>query len=226
MPKRCGVVFALWSAVASPVFAASPKIAHDALTCLSRSTNARVAAHIEGQPASVRVYFHAIGETCGDYYVEMRKSDVDPTLYTGLLPLLAKDSDALTYQIRVNTGGGKEVSIPPVTVAVRTECAAPALNADQLRAAANITLGLTSQSQKQIPCKFQCNGIKNVITAKCDLQPNEQGRLFLPGPTNPCSQTPTGIGVAAAGGSGLAAGGAYGIQHNSNNSRPPSPARP
>jgi hypothetical protein len=225
MPKRCVVVFASFLAVASPVFAAPPKIAHDALSCLSRTTNARIAAHIEGQPAAVRVYFHAIGETCGDYYVEMRKSDKDPTLYTGLLPLIGKDSDALTYQIRVDTGGGKEVSIPPVTVAVRTECAAPALSPDQLRAAANITLGLTSQTQRQIPCKFKCNGIKNVITAKGDLQPNEQCRLLLAGLLKPWYASPAGAG-AAAGGSILAAGLGYGIASNLNNSKPPSPARP
>lgn len=211
--------------LSSAMVAAPPTIAQNAISCLTRATNARITAHIDGAPPSVRVYFHSLGQTCGEYYVEMRRSEADPAQYSALLPLVSSGTEAVSYQIRVQTGGGKEVSAEPITVAVRSDCAATPLSPEELLSAKALTLGLTSAAQHAVPCDFKCNGVTNLITANGELKPNEECRLLLLGHLTPWYTTPTGL-AAAAGGTALAAGIVLGAEHNSKNSRAPSPARP
>jgi hypothetical protein len=203
--------------------AATPLVQHTPLSCVAPGSHPRISARVPGNPASVRVYFHAAGATCGDYYVDMLPSAADPSLYTAFLPILGPEAQVLTYEIRTTNGVGKENIGMPVSVALKADCPAPALSADDLRAAENITLGLTSAAQGQAPCKFKCNGVRNVMTASHELKQNEACRLILAGLEKPWYDTPGGI--AAAAGGVVAAGFGFDAAHNRNN-RAPSPARP
>ncbi|HJW95612.1 MAG TPA: hypothetical protein VJ901_18495 [Thermoanaerobaculia bacterium] len=208
---------------------AATTITHTPLACLSSGTNTKIIAHVDGQPSSVRVYFHAIGQTCGEYYVDMRRDPKDATLYTAIMPIPAADADVVMYQIRAKNGSGGETAIAPVAATIRKECTSPALNAADLQAAQSIVLGLTQPNQKPTPCKFACNGITNYITANGDMKPNEECRLLLAalaghGNTVPWYRTPE---AELAGGAvvGAALGIGYENQKDKNH-RAPSPARP
>lgn len=207
------------------MIAAPAKVEQTPLSCAGTGSHPKITAHVAGNPASVRVYFHIAGSTCGDYYVDMRRSANDPTLYTAFLPIPGAGAQVLTYEIRTTDGLGKETAGVPISVAVKTDCAAAPLTADEQRAADNITLGLTNNAQNQAPCKFLCQGVKNVMTAAHELKPNDACRLILAGLQQPWYLTPEGRAVIA--GSAVVTG--FGvnaaIQHNRNN-RPPSPARP
>jgi hypothetical protein len=203
-------------------------ITHTPLACLSPESNTKIIAHVDGQPASVRVYFHAIGQTCGEYYVDMRRDPKDPTLYTAIMPIPAPDADVVMYQIRAKGTTGAETAIAPVAATVRKECTSPALNAADMQAAQSIILGLTQPNQKPTPCKFACNGITNYITASGDMKPNDECRLLLAalashGATPPWYRTPE-ADFAAGAAAGAVIGEVY--ENNHRNHRPPSPARP
>ena len=212
--------------IAVPLFAATT-ITHTPLACLSPDTPTKITAHVDGQPASVRVYFHAIGQNCGEYYVDMHRDAKDPSLYTAILPVPAPDADVVMYQIRAKAIGGAETANAPVAATVRKDCVAPVLSAADAQAAQSIVLGLTQPSQKSTPCKFSCNGITNYITASGDLKPNEDCRLMLAslaghGATPPWYRTPAAeiaAGAVVGAGVGLAL-------ENGRNHRAPSPARP
>ena len=207
---------------------AAPTINHTPLACLSPDTNAKITAHVEGQPTSVRVYFHAIGQTsCGEYYVDMRRNDKDPTLYTGILPIPTLEADVVMYQIRAKTNGGNETAIAPVAATVRKECTIPALTGADLQAAQSIVLGLTQPSQKPVPCRFRCNGVTHYITAAGEMKPNEECRLLLASLVGKGSGQPWYRTPAAEVAAGAVAGAAVGVViDNGRNHRPPSPARP
>jgi hypothetical protein len=212
--------------VQSVSLSAAPTITHTPLACLSPDTNTKITAHVDGQPSSVRVYFHAIGQTsCGEYYVDMRHNDKDPTLYTAILPIPTPDADVVMYQIRVKANGGPETAIAPVAATVRKECTVPPLSAADVQAAQSIVLGLTQPSQKPVPCKFVCKGITNYITAAGDMKPNEECRLLLAGlPGNGPAWYRTPAAEFAAG-AVVGAGAGLALDHGRNH-RPPSPARP
>lgn len=201
-------------------------ITHAPLACLSPETHTKITAHVEGQPSWVRVYFHAIGQTCGEYYVDMRRNDKDPTLYTAIMPIPIPDADVVMYQIRAKNGA-TETAIAPVAATVRKECTGAAFTPADTQAAQSIVLGLTQPSQKPVPCKFACNGITNYITVAGDMKPNEECRLLLAalagnGATPPWYRTPEAefaAGAVVGAGVGLAI-------ENGRNHRPPSPARP
>jgi hypothetical protein len=224
-----GVVLSLAFLVGVQSLSAAPTITHTPLACLSSEANTKITARVDGQPSSVRVYFHAIGQTsCGEYYVDMRRNgDKDPTLYTAILPIPNPDADVVMYQIRVKSNGGTETAIAPVAATVRKECTVPALTAADVQAAQSIVLGLTQPSQKPVPCKFACKGVTNYITAAGDMKPNEECRLLLAGlpgngPAQPWYRTPAAevaAGAIVGAGVGLAL-------DNGRNHRPPSPARP
>jgi hypothetical protein len=223
-----GVALSLAFLVGVQSLAAAPTITHTPLACLSAETNARITAHVEGQPSSVRVYFHAIGQTsCGEYYVDMRRDARDPTLYTAILPIPTPDADVVMYQIRAKVSGGAETAIAPVAATIRKECTLPALAGPDLQAAQSIVLGFTQASQKPVPCRFRCNGLTNYITAAGEMKPNEECRLLLAGlagkgPALPWYRTPAAeiaAGAVVGAGTGLAL-------DNGRNHRAPSPARP
>ena len=225
MPQGVVSFLAVLAVVSS--LSAAPTITHTPLACLSPDTNAKITAHVDGQPASVRVYFHAIGQTCGEYYVDMRRGDKDPTLYSAILPIPTADADVVMYQIRAKASGGGETAIAPVAATVRKECIAPALSAADAQAAQSLVLGLTQPSQKPVPCKFRCNGVTNYITAAGDLKPNEECRLLLAslaghGPASPWYRTPA---AEVAAGAFIGASAGFAIENGKNN-RAPSPARP
>lgn len=227
MSRGVALSLAFLAGVQWQSMSAAPTITHTPLACLSAETNAKITAHVEGQPSSVRVYFHAIGQTsCGEYYVDMRRNDKDPTLYSAILPIPAPDADVVMYQIRAKMNGGNETAIAPVAATVRKECTIPALSAADLQAAQSIVLGLTQPSQKPVPCRFRCNGLTNYITAAGEMKPNEECRLLLaslagkggqPWYRTPVAEVAAGAVVGA--GAGLAI-------DNGRNHRPPSPARP
>jgi len=206
---------------------AATTITHTPLACLSPDTPSKITAHVEGAPSSVRVYFHAIGQNCGEYYVDMHRDAKDPSLYTAIMPIPTADADVVMYQIRAKANGGAETAIAPVAATIRKECTSPALSAADLQAAQSIVLGLTQPSQKPIPCKFRCNGVTNYITAAGDLKPNEECRLLLAslvghGATPPWYRTPA---AEVAAGAVVGAGVGLAIE-NGRNHRAPSPARP
>ncbi len=223
MPLRHWLfVVALWGT--GWVFAAPPAVTQGRLACVPRDANTKVTAHVEGKPTSVRVYFHQTGDPCGEYYVDMHPSPQDPTLYTGILPLVAADATSVTYQVHVLSPGGKETLADAMSAPVSGNCVAPPLTPDDLHTASAIALGLTQPAQHGAPCHFKCNGVVSVITVSGDLKPNEECRLVLAGKTKPWWEKPGVLGTAGV----LGAGGiAAGLISGSNNNRtPPSPARP
>src|SRR6267154_1262438 len=101
MSRKITWLFVVALSLAAWLSAASPSVTQNQLACVSHETNARIIAHVEGHPASVRVYFRQSGDTCGDYYVDMRRSPQDPTLYSGVLPMVTADATSVTYQVKV-----------------------------------------------------------------------------------------------------------------------------
>ena len=154
----------------------------------------------------------------------MRPSPQDPSTYTALLPLVAKDATSITYQVKIGGAGAKEIAAEPMTAVVSGNCMAPPLSPDELKAAKSIALGLTQATQRSVPCQFKCNGVVSYITAAGDLKPNDECRLVLAGKGKPWYQSPAALASAGAGAIG-AAGLAL---HSTSNGRgnPPSPARP
>jgi hypothetical protein len=223
-----GAVLSLALLLGVQPLSAATTITHTPLACLSPETNTKIVAHVDGQPASVRVYFHAIGQTCGEYYVDMRRDPKDLALYTAIMPIPALDADVVMYQIRAKGATGPETAIAPVAATVRKECTTPALSAADMQAAQSIVLGLTQPNQKPTPCKFACNGVTNYITAAGDMKPNEECRLLLAGlaghgPTPPWYRTPE---AEFAAGAVVGAGVGLILDNDHRNHRPPSPARP
>jgi hypothetical protein len=206
------------------VFAAPPAVTQARLACIPRDANTKITAHVEGKPTAVRAYFHQTGDSCGEYYVDMRPSPQDPTLYTAILPLVAADATSIMYQVHVLNAGGKETLADFMVAPVSGNCVAPPLTPDDLHAANAIALGLTLPGQHSVPCHFKCNGIVSVITASGELKPNEECRLVLAGKTLPWWEKRGVLGAAGAIGAGAIAAG---LGSGSNNNRtPPSPARP
>src|ERR1041385_5708528 len=103
-----GAVLSLALLLGVEPLSAATTITHTPLACLSPETNTKIVAHVDGQPASVRVYFHAIGQTCGEYYVDMRRDPKDLALYTAIMPIPALDADVVMYQIRAKGATGPE----------------------------------------------------------------------------------------------------------------------
>ncbi len=222
-----GVVSSLIFVAAVAATPAAPTISQTPLACLSPTTNTKITAKVAGNPASVRVYFHAVGQTCGDYFVEMHRDPKDPTLYSALMPIPAVDADVVLYQIKAKTTGGSEVAAPPVAATVKKECAATPLSSEDLQAAKAIVLGLTQPAQKSTPCKFRCDGVTHYMTASGDLKPNDECRLLLASLAKGGAGKPwyaTTAGEVTLGAFGAAAAG-WAIENN-RNQRPPSPARP
>jgi hypothetical protein len=152
----------------------------------------------------------------------MRPAPQDPTLYTAVLPLVAADATAITYQVHVQNPGGKELLGDAMSVPVSGNCVAPALTPDGLHAASAIVVGLTQAKQSPMPCHFKCNGIVSYITVAGELKPNEECRLALAGKPKPWYQKPgneVAIGAGVVGAAILA-----GSHHHHH--PPPSPARP
>ncbi|HYM62413.1 MAG TPA: hypothetical protein VEZ11_16135 [Thermoanaerobaculia bacterium] len=216
-----GVFVFLGSALS--LLAADPKISHDALSCVAKNKNARITAKIEGQPETARVYFHAIGAACGDYYVDMHQSTTDPSAYWAVLPIGAEEAKALAYQIRATAPGGREISGEEITVPIDADCPDQPLSPDEAKAAANMTIGLTANGQTEVPCAFKCIGITNLLTANLQLLPHEACRLLLAQATGAglLGSHPGAVmaGALAAAGGGVAI---YESQHRTS----PSPVRP
>lgn len=220
MSRRIAQLFIASLSVVGWVRGASPSVTQDRLVCVSHDANARITAHVDAKPASVRVYFRQTGDPCGEYYVDMRPSPADPTLYSAVLPLVTPDATSITYQVRAQ--GVKETAAEAMTVPVTGTCIAPPLSAEDLRAAKAIALGLTSPTQHAAPCHFKCNGVTSVITAAGELKPNDECRLLLAGRIRPWYQTPEALVLVGAGAVGTV------LILNPPNGRgaPPSPARP
>ena len=223
MSRRIAWLFIASLSVVGRVRGAPPSVTQNRLACIGYDTNARITAHVEGHPASVRVYFRQTGDPCGVYYVDMRPSPADPTLYTAVLPLVTPDATSIIYQVRVRVAGGKEIAAEAMTAEVSGNCTAPPLSPDDLRAAKAIALGLTQPTQHAAPCHFKCNGVVSVITASGELKPNDECRLIMTGKIKPWYETPAALAAAGAG-----ALGATLALHSTSNGRgnPPSPARP
>lgn len=221
-----GVVAIITSAAA--LFAAPPSVVTKPLTCIAKNRNARITARIEGPVKSARVYFHSTDPKCDEYYVDMRPNPSDPTLYWALLPLAAPNTRALSYQVRVDPGNGAKVVVSPsepLTVPVIEGCIADPLSPSEQRAADNITLGLTSGSQRGAPCAFQCKGVTSMLTSTNELRPNEDCFNLLA--ANKAWYT-TGAGKQAIGAGAALLGGAliWNHRHDDDANRPVSPARP
>jgi hypothetical protein len=223
MSRRIAWLFIVSLSVAGWVCASPPSVTQDRLACVGHKINARITAQVEGNPASVRVYFRQAGDPCGDYYVDMRPSPQDPSLYSAVLPLVTPDATAITYQVKVFGAGAKEIDAEPMTVLVSDNCAAPPLSPEDLRAAKTIALGLTKATQHAVPCHFKCDGVLSVITASGELKPNDECRLLLAGKLTPWYRTPAALAMAGAGAVGA---GALVLNPSNGPRTPPSPARP
>jgi len=222
-----GVVSSLVLVAAVTAGSSVPTITQTPLACLSSDNYSKITAKVAGNPASVRVYFHAVGQTCGDYFVEMRRDPKDPTLYSAIIPIPAKDADVVLYQIKAKTLGGSEVAAAPVAATVKKECAGTPLSNDDLQTAKAIVLGLTQSAQKATPCKFRCDGVTNFLTASGDLKPNDECRLLLAslakgGGGKPWYESTTAEVVGGALGAGALG---WAIEHRRDHHEP-SPARP
>lgn len=210
-------VFA-WAAVPS-------RITTSAATCASKTQNLRVTAHVDGAPKNVRLYFHAVGPTCGDYYVDMHRDASNPNQYWAMLPIVGPDTTAVTAQVKADFGAGAYLPGDAVVVPVKADCPATTLTSDETRAANNIVLGLTQANQTSIPCAFKCKGVTSFLTTTNELKPNEQCLRLLAGTTRtPWYKTPAGEAGAIAAGAGFF-GGVYELTKPSNK-KAPSPARP
>src|ERR1700759_1642441 len=183
--------------VSVSAFAADPAIESKPLGCVSKGQGARIIAHFAGQADSMRVYFHSVGSTCGEYYVDMHKNPANPSEFWAILPEVAEGATAVSYQVKAQGAGGKEIVTQAVSAPVDGKCVADALSPDETKAAKNLTLGLTSPQQAQVPCSFKCNGVMSVLVNH-QILPNDACRAALA--QQKWYETPTGeaiIGTAA-----------------------------
>jgi hypothetical protein len=211
---------ALLAATPAPV----TRIATNAASCAPKNQNLRVTARVDGAPKNVRLYFHAIGPTCGEYYVDMHRDANTPGQYWAVLPIAGADVSAIAAQVKADFGAGAYLPGDSVVVPVTSDCPVQALSPEETRAASNIVLGLTQANQSSIPCAFRCKGVTSFLTTTNELHPNEQCLRLLAAEGNrpPWYKTPAGLGAAA----GLL-GGAYALGSSSSSKPPPpSPARP
>jgi len=216
----CGV---LLSSLAAALSAAPPSVITKPLGCVAPDRNARITAKIQGKVKTARVAFRSIDPKCDEYFVEMRQSATDPTLYWALLPIIAPGTRVLSYQVRVDPGNGESPVLSPsepLTVAVREGCIAEPLSEAELRTAGNLILGLTSSGQTGAPCGFRCNGITSVLTTANELRPNEECfRLAAGKPWYKNHEAGIFFGAALINGIHI-------WNHNRDDDKPVSPARP
>jgi hypothetical protein len=194
------------------------KIVHTALSCFKRAQNPVLTVRIEGAPETERIYFRAVEASCGEYYVDMRKNDKDPTVFWAVLPLVRPETNFITYQIRASRAGGPDFVSPWVTAPVMAVCSVDPLTAQELSAAANITVGLTSSKQTGKSCGFRCDGMTWSVSSANVLAPNAACQAEMAG--RPWYRSPDAIAVGA----GALLGGV--LLENNRQSNPPSPARP
>jgi hypothetical protein len=222
----------LMSAAPAPQSAA-PVTAQSALSCISKTGNAKIATTVTGTPKSIRVYFKGEGpKACGEYFVDMKPVQLAPGSYSALLPIPDATTTAVTYQVRIDYGNGKVVTQTATTVPVKAACAAPSLTSSELRTAKNMVLGLTSAGEPQTPCAFRCNGVTSVLLPNNTLRPNESCRPSL------VKRLLTGAGsgeggagsvatTVAAGAAVVAGGFAFAAnRNNSQRDKQVSPSRP
>ncbi len=196
----------------------SIRIVHTALSCAGRTQNSLITARIEGVPETERVYFRAGEAADCEYYLDMRKSDKVPGMFWAVLPLVSRETNSISYQIRASKAGGPESVSPWATVPVTAGCSADPLTVEERSAASNITLGLTSPSQTAVPCGFRCDGMTWYISSTNVLGPNEACRAIVAG--KPWYRSPKDIAL----GVGALLGGV--VLEGNKPSNPPSPARP
>lgn len=221
----CGVLLSCWVEALS---AAPPSVITKPLGCVAPDRNARVTAKIQGKVKTARVYFRAQTvpdkSKCEEYFVEMRQSATDPTLYWAVLPLVAPGTLVISYQVRVDPGNGESlVRSPsePLTVSVRNGCLADPLSEAEQRAASNTVLGLTSSGQTGEPCGFRCNGITSLLTMANQLRPNEECFRRLAGGVPWYKNHEAGIFLGA-----VLINGIHFWNHDNDDDQPVSPARP
>jgi hypothetical protein len=217
----CGVasVFSAASLLAAPL-----SIVTKPLGCVAKDRNARITSRIEGRVKTARVFFHSVDPKCDEYFVEMRQSPNDPTLYWAVLPLVAPTTLTLSYQVRVDPGNGEKAVLSPsepLTVPVREACTAEPLSEAEQRMAENLTLGLSSSGQTGAPCAFRCNGVTSILTTANELRPNEECFRVLAA-NKPWYRTTAGrVGIG-----GAALLGGYIWNSNRETAKAVSPARP
>jgi hypothetical protein len=216
----CGVL-SLFVAVA--LFAAPPSVITKPLGCVAPDGSARITAKIQGKFKTARVFFRSVDPKCDEYFVDMRQSASDPTLYWALFPMVAPGAHVISYQVRVDPGNGEKLVLSPsepLTVAVRDGCVADPLSETEQRAASNLILGLTSSGQTGAPCGFRCNGITSVLTTANELRPNEECFRLAAG--KPWYKNPeAGIFLGA-----VLIDGIHLWNHHRDDKKPVSPARP
>lgn len=219
MRYRLPGVFFVSALLVMPISGAIPiKIMNTALSCVTRTQNPLIRVRIEGAPETARVYFRALEATCGEYYVDMRKSDKDPNVFWAVLPLLSPKTSFITYQIHASKAGGPDIVSTWATAPATAACSADPLTAEELSAAGNITVGLTSSQQTGKTCGFRCDGMTWFISSANVLTPNEACRAEMAG--RPWYRSSDAIAVGA----GALLGGVF--LENNRQSNPPSPARP
>jgi hypothetical protein len=155
-----------------------PKIAHDKITCVPADGNVRIAVNVtSSSPITlVRVYFHSVVKTSGDYYLELRQGQAGG--YWAVLPYPLAETTAVLYRIVVKDADGVETATETFTVPTSSSCVVT-LTGDETKYANNLIIGLTSDSQPAIPDGFKCKGVVSKITVAGDLKPNDECRQAL-----------------------------------------------
>jgi hypothetical protein len=167
-------------ASATPVTGAAepPQITHSAIACVPANGNARITVNVTSSSpiASVRVYFHSVVKTSGDYYLELRKGQAGN--YWAVLPYPLPETTQVLYRIVVKDAFGVESETKTFTVPTSSSCVVT-LTPDETKYANNLIIGLTNTTQPAVPDGFKCTGVVNKITVAGDLVPNDECRKVL-----------------------------------------------
>ncbi|MHB0971448.1 MAG: hypothetical protein ACYC7A_05435 [Thermoanaerobaculia bacterium] len=141
---------------------------------------------------TIRVYFSAVPSTCGEHYIEMRRSDAEQ--FWASLPLPAGSTTSVRYHFEARDANGAVIaSSAPVTVAVSGGCGATALTPDEQQVANHNVVSMTDDEQGNRLCGFKCDTVANVITVDGQMLPYDCNVW------SPLRKVGTGVGFLGAG---------------------------
>lgn len=148
---------------------AQTTVAHSAPACVPTSGMAKLIARSSGA-ATVRVYFSATPATCGEHYIEMRRSDAEQ--FWAALPIPADTTTAVTYRIEARDAQGNIVgTTPPVTVPVEGGCGASTFTPQEQQVANSNIVGMTDEEQNNRLCGFKCDTVASFISVDGQMLP-------------------------------------------------------
>ena len=168
-------------ASSSLVAQAPPVLKHDPLECVpDRCRNVKVMAQVQDPVAVQQViaYFRADDEA-NNYYIVLRQSEDDPSIFWGILPIVHDDTEWVHYFIEALDVESRVVRTAVVHAEVSEECVVPELTDEEKDVSHQLTIGQTVAGQESAPVGFRCHGIRNEITAAGELRSSEDCRQLL-----------------------------------------------